>query len=220
MSKYTHVLTLIQSATDPQNALSMKQYMRNQFEFLGVKTPARKALIKEFIKNEKAARIIDWQFVNDCYDSQFRELHYVALDYLQAMAKWLTYDDISNLYHLAKHHQWWDTIDRLDRLIGKIGLMDHRVDHLLLVWSKNEDIWLRRLAIDHQIGRKDKTNTEMLAAIILNNLGSDEFFINKAIGWSLREYAKTNPQWVRQFLADYQHQLSALSYREASKHLK
>ena len=86
----------------------------------------------------------------------------------------------------------------------------------MLEWSKNEDIWLRRLAIDHQIGRKDKTNTELLTAIILNNLGSDEFFINKAIGWSLRKYAKTNQQWVRQFLADYQHQLSALSYREAS----
>ena len=80
-------------------------------------------------------------------------------------------------------------------------------------------MWLRRLAIDHQIGRKDKTNAELLAAIILNNLVSDEFFINKAIGWSLREYAKTNPQWVRQFLADYQHQLSSLSYREVSKHL-
>ena len=86
----------------------------------------------------------------------------------------------------------------------------------MLDWSKNEDIWLRRLVIDHQIGRKDKTNTELLATIILNNLGSDEFFINKAIGWSLREYAKTNPQLVRQFLADYQHQLSQLSYREAS----
>ena len=78
MSKYTYVLALIQSASDPQNAVSMKQYMRNQFEFLGVKTPVRKALVKEFIQNGKITHTIDWQFVNDCYDSQVRELHYVA----------------------------------------------------------------------------------------------------------------------------------------------
>lgn len=120
-SKFEIILTKLKPNANPQKAVEMKQYMRNQFEFLGVKIPVRKALIKEFIQNEKATQTIDWQFVNDCYDSQFRELHYVALDYLQAMTKWLTYDDISNLYHLAKHHQWWDTIDRLDRLIGNIG---------------------------------------------------------------------------------------------------
>ena len=73
----------------------------------------------------------------------------------------------------------------------------------MLEWSIDNDFWLRRIAIDHQLGRKEKTNTELLEQILVNNFGSEEFFINKAIGWSLRDYSKTNSDWVRSFLNKY-----------------
>ena len=74
----------------------------------------------------------------------------------------------------------------------------------MLEWSLDEDFWLRRIAIDHQLGRKEKTNTALLEKILVNNLGSREFFINKAIGWSLRDYSKTDPEWVRDFIRTYE----------------
>ena len=84
---------------------------------------------------------------------------------------------------------------------------------------KRGRFWLRRIAIDHQLNRKEKTNKELLEKIIVNNLGSSEFFINKAIGWSLREYSKTNPAWVKNFINRYKDKLDKLSIREASKYI-
>ena len=89
----------------------------------------------------------------------------------------------------------------------------------MIEWSKDEDFWIRRIAIDHQLTRKEKTNAELLEKIIINNFGSDEFFINKAIGWSLRDYSKTNPQWVRNFIEKYKGQMDKLSIIEASKYI-
>jgi 3-methyladenine DNA glycosylase AlkD len=89
----------------------------------------------------------------------------------------------------------------------------------MLAWSTDEDFWLRRIAIDHQLCRKDKTNTELLEQILINNFGSSEFFINKAIGWSLRDYSKTNPQWVKTFIEKYKDKMNKLSIKEASKYI-
>ena len=100
-----------------------------------------------------------------------------------------------------------------------MGLRDKRIDELMLEWSQVVDFWVRRIAIDHQLTRKEKTNTALLEQIIVNNLGSDEFFINKAIGWSLREYSKTAPDWVRDFIGRYGDKMNKLSVREASKYI-
>ncbi|MBS4460996.1 DNA alkylation repair protein [Aerococcaceae bacterium zg-B36] len=216
--KYQYIESKLQSVANEQKAISMANYMRNQFVFLGVQTPTRRQIVRDFYKNERKVGI-DWTLIDLCYQSQYREMHYVALDYLKALEKFLSYEDIPHLRLLAEKHTWWDTIDQLDRLIGSIGLTDSRVDDLMLEWSRDSDFWIRRIAIDHQLGRKDRTNTELLGRIILNNLGSKEFFINKAIGWSLREYSKTNVEWVREFVNQYRTQLSALSIREASKYL-
>jgi 3-methyladenine DNA glycosylase AlkD len=110
-------------------------------------------------------------------------------------------------------------IDGLDRVIGSIAFTDSRVNDLMLKWSTDDDFWIRRVAIDHQIGRKDKTNASLLEAILVNNFGSHEFFINKAIGWSLRDYSKTNPHWVSEFIETYSSRMASLSIREASKYL-
>ena len=132
----------------------------------------------------------------------------------------LVYADLKRLELYVQTKQWWDTIDVLDTVIGQIGLSDKRLDQLMLDWSQASDFWLRRIAIDHQRGRKEKTKQELLAKIIDNNLNREEFFINKAIGWALRDYSKTNPPWVKEFLASRKNGLAKLSLREASKYLR
>jgi 3-methyladenine DNA glycosylase AlkD len=89
----------------------------------------------------------------------------------------------------------------------------------MLKWSAGSDIWLKRTAILHQLAYKDKTDIVLLEQIISNCLGSDEFFINKAIGWALREYSKTDPEWVESFISRRKNELSPLSIKEGSKYI-
>lgn len=219
MDKFVFIKDQFAQIEDENKAESMEKYMRNQFRFYGVPSPKRREVYKEFIKEEKMNKTIDWDFLDKCYKDEHREFQYLVLDYLIALNTYLTYEDIPKITNYIKVKQWWDTIDFLNKIIGNIGLRDSRVNSLLLKWSEDEDIWVRRLAINHQLGRKEKTNIALLEEIITNNFGSDEFFINKAIGWSLRDYSKVNPEWVRVFTNRYSDEMSNLSIREASKYL-
>lgn len=219
MDKFVFIKDQFEQIEDKNKAESMEKYMRNQFRFYGVPSPKRREVYKEFIKEEKMNKTIDWDFLDKCYKDEHREFQYLVLDYLIALNTYLTYEDIPKITNYIKVKQWWDTIDFLNKIIGNIGLRDSRVNSLLLKWSEDEDIWVRRLAINHQLGRKEKTNIALLEEIITNNFGSDEFFINKAIGWSLRDYSKVNPEWVRVFTNRYSDEMSNLSIREASKYL-
>lgn len=205
---------------DPEKAVQMAAYMRNLFLFYGLPTPKRKAIYKEFLKAEKQKNIINWDLLDACYADEHREFQYFVVDYLSTMKKFISYDDLLHLMKYMKTKQWWDTIDGFTRIIGHIGLKDARIHDLMLTWSKDDDFWMRRIAINHQLGRKEKTNTQLLEQILVNNFGSSEFFINKAIGWSLRDYSKTNPEWVKTFIATHKNEMDALSIREASKYLK
>ena len=89
----------------------------------------------------------------------------------------------------------------------------------MLEWSRDEDFWLRRLAIEHQLLQKEETDVQLLEQILVNNLDQTEFFINKAIGWALRDYSKTNPDWVLEFIEKYKDRLSKLSIKEGSRYL-
>lgn len=219
MNKYGEIKQRFDSMEDKENASSMSKYMRNLFTFYGLPTPKRKALYKDIIKEEKKQKKIDWEFLDQCYEDEHREFQYIVCDYLIAMNDFLTYEDIPKIKTYAQTKQWWDTIDCLDRVIGEIGLRNQRVDTLMIEWSKDDDFWIRRIAIDHQLCRKEKTHTELLEKILVNNFGSDEFFINKAIGWALRDYSKTNPDWVRAFIDKYKDQMDKLSIKEASKYI-
>lgn len=203
---------------DQERAQNMAAYMRNLFPFLGISKPERGALSKGFLKECKKAQAINWHFIEQCW-SREREFQYLALDYLKITAHLLTPADVPRLKNLAINKSWWDTIDFLDRIIGGIALRYPEVNDILLAWSTDDNIWLRRIAIDHQLLRKNKTNTKLLESILVNNLGQKEFFINKAIGWSLRDYSKTDPEWVRAFIDKHQNEMAALSVREASKYI-
>lgn len=220
MDKYTRIRQRFEENADRENAVKMAKYMRDLFKFYGIPTPVRKKLCRDILREEKKTETVDWKFLDQCYADEHREFQYLAADCLIALNDFLTYEDIPKIRKYVKEKQWWDTIDCLDRVIGNIGLRDARVDALMLEWSADEDFWVRRIAIDHQLLRKEKTNTMLLEQIIVNNLGSDEFFINKAIGWSLRDYSKTDPEWVRAFLEKYGKEMDKLSIREAGKYIR
>ena len=202
-----------------EQAQKMSKYMLNKFEYIGIKTPKRRKIFKNFFKEYKNEEKIDWEFVNKCWENKYREFQYIAADYLKNMKDKLTIDDIPKFKQLILKKSWWDTIDNLDMTIGALALKNSNMNKILLEWSIDENIWLRRIAIDHQLLRKEKTNTELLEKILKNNLGQAEFFINKAIGWALRDYSKTNPEWVKNFIEKNRENMAKLSIKEASKYL-
>ena len=191
---------------DPEVAAGQKAYMRGKFEFLGVKTPDRRRASKSFIA------VHDPQVVPDLWAEPEREFQYVGADVLWAKASQLGCADVEWLGGFVQQKSWWDTVDALAKTIGQVATAQQ-----MLAWSVADNLWLRRVAIIHQLRRKASTDTALLARIIVNNVGSTEFYINKAIGWALREYSKTDADWVREFVAT--HELSRLSQREALKRL-
>ncbi len=213
------IFEVLEKSSDDENARHMSQYMRDQFPFLGIKSSLRKEMTKDYFKEAKKEKRIDWDFVDYCWEKPYREAQYVAVDYLKHMNPLLVFKDIERLKNLIITKSWWDTVDGLHRTIGDLVLKDSQGDEIMVQWSLEENLWLRRIALNHQMFRKEKMKKELLEEIIVNNLGSHEFFINKALGWALRDYSKTNPSWVRGFIHKYEKELSKLSIKEASKYI-
>ena len=213
------LITTFYANRDPQRAVGMAAYTTNQFSFLGIPRPDRSLLQKDFIKRARRDRKIDWQDIYRLWDLPEREFQYLALDYLVALKDKLQPADIYNLQTLILLKSWWDTVDKLAAIpVGSICLKHPEVvQNCLLPWADSDNIWLARTAILYQLKFKNNTDTDVLSLIIEQNSNSKEFFINKAIGWSLREYSKTNREWVRDFVNT--HTLAPLSVREASKYL-
>ena len=215
---YKQLLAELNRHADPARAAPMAAYMKNRFDFLGIAKPQVKCICKPLFQGAAKAAV-DWDFVRQCWANPHRELQYCALEYLRAVQKNLTPQDIPHLQALITDKPWWDSADVLDRIVGGIALRYPEANAVLLAWSQSDNIWLRRVAIDHQLLRKEQTDTALLEQILRNNLGQTEFFINKAIGWALRDYSKSNPQWVRRFIEQHRSRMAKLSVREASKYL-
>ena len=208
----------LKEVANPEDAIHMKAYMKDQLEFLGVKTPVRRKLSKVFFK-KNSSLAIDWKFIHQAWENPYREMQYVVLDYLQLKQKALTPSDLPKIKKLAQTKPWWDTIDFLCRSVGYISLHYPETKKIVLDWSRDKDFWLRRIAIEHQLLQKEETDVQLLEQILINNLNQTEFFINKVIGWALRDYSKTNPDWVLEFIEKYKDKLSKLSIKEGSKYL-
>ena len=126
--------------------------------------------------------------------------------------------DLDRIKRLIINKSWWDSVDSLANIIGILcAKYPELVQNHILSWAESENIWLARVAVLFQLKYKEKTDREFLEFIIAKNCNSKEFFITKAIGWALREYSKTNKEWVKSFLEG--HALQPLSVREASKYL-
>lgn len=213
------IIDCLEARADNVRALDMSKYMKNKFEFFGVGAAERNEIWKLYFKEAKKTKKIDWDFIEICFKHDKRECQYTAAYYLKYMQRFLVEDDIPKLKELVLTKSWWDTVDILDKVIGSIIYNNKNLHPIILEWSKDDNIWLRRVAIDHQLLRKENTDEQLLEKILINNLNHKEFFVNKAIGWALRDYSKTNPQWVRNFIKVHKENMTSLSIREASKYL-
>jgi 3-methyladenine DNA glycosylase AlkD len=214
------------AAADPTKAPAMQAYMKSAMPFHGVPTPERRRLTRETLRRVGAPTDRDtWlAVVTELWDgATHREERYVAVD-LCAMRPARRWQDASlvPLYdHFVVTGAWWDHVDAVAiALLGPILRADRQtVGPIVRRWITDDDMWRRRTSILVQNGAKADTDTTLLADAIVANLTDREFFICKAIGWALREHAKTDPAWVRAFVAAHDDRLSPLSRREATKHL-
>lgn len=224
MFEITEIENIFKSHSNPTRAEKMSAYMRNKFDFYGIGAGERKELSKPFLSDEKKAKSINWQLLTDLFSHNFRELNYLGMDILKNQSHLLTIADFDSLVGLAQIRPWWDTIDNIDGVIGGLSGKEG-FEEKILDLAVNDNFWLRRIAIGHQRRFKNETDTDLLSKIIRANLDipakdkDEKFFIDKAIGWALREYGKTNPAWVKIFLSQETNRLSRLSAREAGKYL-
>jgi len=212
------IIQIFYNNRNEENAVPMAKYMKNQFPFLGLKKPDRTALSKGFLNEKKKDKEIDWDFIFRCYELPEREFQYLAIDYMSKVANLFQPDDMKRIEKLITTKSWWDTVDAISPIVGHIAMKYPEIKETILTkWMESDNIWLKRVSILFQLKYKDKTDTEFLKKAILKNANTNEFFINKAIGWALREYSKTNKEWVRSFIEN--NKLSKLSVREGSKYI-
>lgn len=202
--------------SNAQIAIEQKAYMRNQFEFYGIKTALRREIQKPFlVKTYLPPKSELEQIVKTLWAKPQREFQFFAQELVFKYIKQFEKNDIALLEHIVTHKSWWDTVDYIAvKLIGSyFKKYPQQLDVYIDKWLASGNIWLQRCCLLYQLKSKDKMDTYRLSNVIERLLGSKEFFINKAIGWVLREYSRTNPQWVRDFVEN--HDLANLSKREA-----
>jgi len=213
--------TLFERNADPVQAVPMKKYLRDQFESLGIKSPQFKVLMQEFIAANGTPPIKDLNVIlRDLWSLPQREFQYMAVGFLGRPEKELPAKFIKTMEYMLVTKSWWDTVDTISG--GPLGAHFRKFpdvrEKYLTKWRASDNFWLRRATILFQLNYKKETDFDLLCEIICENLDSKEFFINKAIGWSLRQYARVDPKAVKKFVKSTP--LHPLSRREAMKHLE
>lgn len=206
-------------AADAAKAAEMSAYMRGKFAYLGIPTPERRVLTRTVLAGAPA---YDEETLAEialaCWELPEREYRYFACDLLIKRVKTLTGAFVPTLRHLVVTDAWWDTVDALaTRVAGPLVAADPGLVRVMDEWIESEDLWLARVAILHQMHYKDATDTGRLFRYCERRAADTDFFVRKAIGWILRQYAKTDAGAVRAFVA--RTALSPLSKREALKNV-
>jgi 3-methyladenine DNA glycosylase AlkD len=212
----------LSEAADPARAPQMQSYMKSALPFLGVPVPEVRALTKQCARTQPPASVTElaaaartlWR------EATHREQRYAATELtgLRLAAGSL---QLLPLYEeMIVTGAWWDHTDAVARRVGEL-LTAHaeRVRPLVLAWSRSPDRWLRRVSIIAQLGAGPRTDLGLLVDVIDASATHRDFFVRKAIGWALRDYARTDPDWVHQFVTTRADVLSALSQREATRRL-
>jgi 3-methyladenine DNA glycosylase AlkD len=207
---------------DPAKAVQMAAYMKTDMPFHGVQKPDRepvyRALRTAFVPGS-SKRYAD--SVAALWTLPYREEKYAAIEYAIRHSKFIALDAMPLYERMIREGAWWDLVDPVATiLVGRV-LLEYRAEaaRIMEKWIVDSDMWIRRAAILAHLKHKEKTDEQQLFAHCLRLSGEREFFIRKAIGWALREYAKTSPAAVSAFLRAHRDALSPLSLREASKHL-
>lgn len=219
------VRTGLAAAGDAGRAVDQQRYMKSALPYRGVRMPDIQRLCRAVYAEHVLPDRASWETaVRTLWDeAAFREERYaaIALTGHRAYASYQGPGTLPFYEQLIVTGGWWDYVDDLAiRRVGPILRTDPVVvAPVLREWSTDDDMWRRRTSIIAQIGSEADTDLELLTDCMAANLGHREFFVRKAIGWTLREYAKTDPEWVRRYLADQGEVMSGLSRREAGKHL-
>ncbi|RDG27079.1 hypothetical protein DQM20_07885 [Lactiplantibacillus plantarum] len=202
----------------PENQAPMAKYMRDQFHFLGVKAGERRALLRPLRLQSHQLTPQELQaWLAFYYQQPYREYQYVAIDLAQANVRHMTPAHYQWCYRQITVTPWWDSVDAWRKVLAAYILTHDCLQQVGPVHLRATDKWVRRVGITLQLGWKERTDSQYLQTAILANQGDEDFFIQKAIGWALRDYSKVNPEWVRTFVAN--HALSALAQREGCKYL-
>ena len=215
----------LKSLANGKNAIKMRAYMRDQFEFLGIATPLRRQATNRLIRCNACTtpeRIM--AIAGQLWDLPSREFQYVAIDLLASRHRDLDLPHVDAMVQLVQQKSWWDTVDGLSLVVGKVLkrlLANDDCVHECMDWAVvHDNLWVRRVAMIHQLGWREKTDTARLKQYASKLAADPDFFIRKAIGWAFRDYAKHNAIWVRDTVTVLSDRLSPLSIREAMKHLQ
>ncbi|WP_284985833.1 MULTISPECIES: DNA alkylation repair protein [unclassified Arthrobacter] len=208
----------IRSAADPERARGAQAYMKSDMPSWGVRVPEVRKIVKAAVRefppkspDELRAAVYElWR------QAEAREERYAAIDLTGLKMAKADLDMLPVYEEIIRTGAWWDFVDGVaHRICALLIAYPGTMKPLLLRWAVDHDMWIRRAAITSQLAAKEGTETGLLAAVIRANMTDGEFFIRKAIGWALREYSKTDPEWVRAFTSDNASVLSPLSIREA-----
>ena len=215
------LVTVFEGHRDTPRATRMAAYMRNLFPFLGIPTPARRALDREVRRGLPAPTEAELgEVALACWALPEREYQYFAVDLVCRHIRVCSPAFLGTLERLITTRSWWDTVDGLaSHAAGGLVQAHPELREDMDRWSEAGDFWLARTAILYQLGYKQRTDEPRLFRYCTRNAGSGEVFLRKAIGWALREYSKTDPAAVREYVAAHAGTLSGLSRREALKWL-
>jgi len=216
---------------DPERAARQQAYMKSELPYVGLAAPELRALVKPLLVEHRFIDRGSWEagVLELWEDATHREEWYAAVALLRhrAYRTWVDPELLPLLEHLVRTGAWWDVVDEIaSHLVGQV-LLDHRppVTPVMDAWSVDADsLWVRRTAMLAQLRHREATDTDLLERVLVANLDDTaygrEFFIRKALGWSLREHARTDAAWVETFVSTHADRLSGLSRREALKHLR
>lgn len=205
---------------DPERAAAMAAYMKHHGEFLGIGAPDRRAAAAPVLAGLKGAPAGELLGVAAAWWAQpEREFRYCAADLLRANVRELSVTDLEHVRRLVVDGAWWDVVDPLAAVVGGIVRRHSDAASLMDEWAVDADIWVARVAVLHQLGWKADADPLRVFRYCGDLAGSGEFFIRKAIGWALRDLARSYPDDVRAFVEEQRDRLSPLSVREATKHL-
>lgn len=209
---------------DPEAAAQMQRYMKTDMPFFGVRKPQQRPIFKAAIARFPPADATAWAAgVTALWQGPERELKYAAIAYAKAFRRrrFLDPSSMPMLEGLVRTGAWWDLVDDIAANCVGVVVAQHREElrPLLERWIEDDDLWIRRTAILAQLKHRDDTDAAQLFDFCARQAADHTFWIRKAIGWALRQYARTDPDAVRAFLDQQGPRLSTLSRREASKHL-
>ena len=214
------VRAALRTAADPARAPGMQAYMKSAQPFLGVRLPEVRRLAVALARDDPPSSVAELREAVEALwrGATHREERYAAVALTGLPTARDSLDLLPFYDEVITTGAWWDHVDGVAPRVRDL-LLSHpaTMTPLLRDWARSPDHWLRRSAVIAQLGARDRTDTALLTEVIEVNAADPEFFVRKAIGWALRDFARTDPAWVRRFLAD--HELSPLSRREAAKHL-